>query len=270
MSEENKEEVSSEETETTVVENSKNTENVEEETAQENTSEETAEVNLVQFEKISKKAILGKKVGMTQIWDENDKVIPVTVVHAPANVVSQIKTLEKDGYCAIQIAAQTTKEQRLSKSEKGHLIKANAGFKKTLTEIRLPSNTAETDGVELGQVINVEAFSVGDSVDVVGTSKGHGFSGGMKRHNFSGQNATHGNHRAHRKPGSIGACATPARVFKGKKMAGQYGNVRVTVQNLEVVGVDLEKEVLLIKGAIPGVKGSNVTVQQAVKFRVKA
>ena len=189
------------------------------------------------------KGILGRKLGMTQIWDENNRVVPVTVIEAGPCRVVQLKTPERDGYAAVQFAFGATKPQRLTKAEAGHLGKADVPPSRHLAELR---------------------------VDVTGISKGRGFSGVMKRHNFSGQGASHGNHKKHRAPGSIGACATPARVFKGMRMAGQSGNSRVTTLNLEVVEGDAERNLLLVKGSVPGPNGGLVFVRNATKSGVHA
>src|SRR3954462_916293 len=212
------------------------------------------------------KGILGRKLGMTQVWDEENRVVPVTVIQAGPCRVVQLKTPERDGYAAVQLAFGETKAQRLTKPELGHLKAANADPTKYLAELR----GADLAGFELGQVLKADLFAKGDLVDITGISKGHGFAGVMKRHNFSGQGASHGNHKKHRAPGSIGACATPARVFKGMKMAGQFGNVKTTTLNLEVVQGDAERDLLLIRGAVPGPSGGIVFVRNAVKSGVKA
>jgi large subunit ribosomal protein L3 len=203
---------------------------------------------------------------MTQVFDEGNRIIPVTVIEAGPCRVVQIKTPERDGYAAVQLAFGETKAQRLSKPELGHLKAANADPTKYLAELRV----VDLAGFELGQILKADMFTAGERVDVTGISKGHGFAGVMKRHNFSGQGASHGNHKKHRAPGSIGACATPARVFKGMKMAGQMGNVRTTTLNLHVVEGDAERNLLLIRGAVPGPKGGIVFVRNAVKSGVKA
>ena len=210
---------------------------------------------------MSAKGILGRKLGMTQIWDDENRVVPVTVIEAGPCRVVQLKTPERDGYSAVQLAFGDTKPQRLSKPELGHLKKANAPAQRHLAELRVD----DLSGFEVGQVIGADVFGAGERVDVTGISKGKGFTGAMLRHNFKGQGASHGNHKKHRSPGSIGACATPARVFKGMKMAGQYGNERITTQNLEVVEGDAERGILLIKGAVPGPNGSLVLVKNAAK-----
>src|SRR5436190_22349255 len=215
---------------------------------------------------MAQKGILGRKLGMTQIFDDANRVVPVTVVEAGPCRVVQIRTPERDGYAAVQLSFGTTKASRLSKAELGHLKGADAEPSKYLAELRVD----DLSGFEIGQVLKADVFEAGERVDVTGISKGHGFSGVMKRHNFQGQGASHGNHKKHRAPGAIGACATPARVFKGVRMAGQYGNTRVTTLNLEVVEGDAERNLLLIKGAVPGPSGGLVFVRNAVKSAVKS
>lgn len=207
------------------------------------------------------KGVLGTKLGMTQVWDENNKVIPVTVVQVSPNVITQIRTQDNDGYDAIQIAAGPIDPRKVTKPLKGHFEKAGVTPRRHITEIR----TSDASSYEVGQEINADVFEPGTVVDVVGTSKGKGTAGVMKRHNFSGVGASHGAHRNHRKPGSIGASATPSRVFKGMRMAGRMGNERVTVMNLKVHAVDTERNLLLIKGAVPGPKGRLVFVRTARK-----
>ena len=205
------------------------------------------------------KGILGKKIGMTQIFTEHGEVIPVTVVEAGPVVVTQIKTTENDGYTAIQVGFGDAKEKSLNKPQKGHLAAANV-LKKHLKEFRV-------DAVEeftVGQEIKADLFAAGELIDVTGISKGKGFQGPIKRHGQSRGPETHGS-RYHRRPGSMGACSYPGRVFKNKKLAGHMGSVKVTVQNLEVVRVDADKNFILVKGAIPGAKGSVVTIKEAVK-----
>ena len=205
------------------------------------------------------KGILGKKLGMTQIFTEEGIVVPVTVVEAGPNVVTQVKTVEKDGYNAIQVGFEDAKEKSLNKPQKGHLAAANV-LKKYLKEFRI-------DAVEeftVGQEIKADLFAAGEKIDVTGTSKGKGFQGPIKRHGQSRGPESHGS-RYHRRPGSMGACSFPGRVFKNKKLAGHMGSVKVTVQNLEVVRVDADKNLILVKGAIPGPKGSMVTIKEAVK-----
>ena len=212
------------------------------------------------------KGILGRKLGMTQIWDEQNRIVPVTVIEAGPCRVVQLKTPERDGYAAVQLAFGATKPQRLSKPELGHLKKADAPPSRHLAELRVD----DLSGFEVGQVLGADLFESGERVDVTGISKGKGFTGAMQRHNFKGQGASHGNHKKHRSPGSIGACATPARVFKGMKMAGQHGNTRITTLNLEVVEGDAERGLLLVKGAVPGPNGGLVFVRNAVKARARA
>ena len=207
------------------------------------------------------KGILGRKLGMTQAWDANNKMIPITVVEAGSNVITQIKNLETDGYTAIQVAFGAIDPRKVNKPDAGQFAKAGVTPRRFLAEIR----TADADSYSVGQELGVEVFEVGAVVDVVGTSKGKGFAGHMKRHGFSGVGASHGAHRNHRKPGSIGATTTPGRVFKGTRMAGRMGQDRVTTLNLTIHGVDAEKGLLLIKGAVPGSKGSLVFVRNAVK-----
>jgi large subunit ribosomal protein L3 len=207
------------------------------------------------------KGILGRKLGMTQVWDSENRVIPVTVIQAGPCRVVQLKTPERDGYSAVQIAFGAAKEHRLNKPELGHLKKSGAAPSKHLAEIRV----ADLSPYAVGQVIHADVFAAGELVDVTGISKGKGFAGAMQRHNFKGQGASHGNHKKHRAPGSIGACATPARVFKGMRMAGQYGNVRTTTLNLEVVEGDAERGLLLVKGAVPGPNGGLVFIRNAAK-----
>ncbi len=209
------------------------------------------------------KAIIGRKVGMTQLFTPEGKVIPVTVVEAGPCPVVQIKTIEKDGYCAVKLGFDETSEKRLSKPELGQFKKAGVAPQKVLREFRV-ENAAS---YEVGKTVTAETFKAGDHVDVVGTSKGHGFSGVIKRWNQRRLKETHGVGPVHREVGSMGANSTPSRVFKQKHMPGQYGHERVTVQNLEVVRVDAARNALLIKGAIPGPKGSIVTVCDSVKAK---
>jgi large subunit ribosomal protein L3 len=210
---------------------------------------------------MASKAIVGEKVGMTQVWDDQNRAIPVTVVRVtPARVV-QVKTPDKDGYSALQVTYGTQKAQRLSGGERGHFAKAGVDPGRKLVELRID----DTDGYTVGQELKVDLLTVGDKVDVTAVSKGKGFAGGMKRHNFKGMGASHGNHKHHRAPGSIGACATPARVFKGTKMAGHMGAEKVTTLNLEIVQADAERDLLLVKGAVPGPRGGLVIIRDAVK-----
>ena len=208
-----------------------------------------------------KKAILGKKLGMTQIFDNNGLVVPVTVVEAGPCYVSQVKTVNNDGYSAVQLAFGDVREQLINKPMLGALKKAEISAKKYLKEFKLDN----ADEYKLGDKITCEIFAEGDMVDVTGTSKGHGYSGTIAKWNFHRHRMSHGNGPVHRHVGSIGANTFPAKVFKGKKMAGRWGNEKVTVQNLKVVKVDADRNILLIKGAIPGVKGSLVSVKSAVK-----
>ena len=208
-----------------------------------------------------KKGLIGKKIGMTQIFDEAGKVIPVTVVEAGPCVVTQIKTMENDGYEAIQVGFGDVKVTRVNKPMKGHFDKADVAPKKTLKEFRLES----IDGIEVGNILKADTFEVGEIVDVKGTSKGHGTAGAIKRWNFSRLRMTHGTGPNHRHAGSLGACSSPSRVFKGKKMAGHYGHETVTVQNLKIAKIDVENNLIAIKGAIPGPKGGIVVIADAVK-----
>jgi large subunit ribosomal protein L3 len=207
------------------------------------------------------KGLLGTKLGMTQVWDENNKLVPVTVVEIAPNVVTQLRTPEVDGYSAVQLAYGQIDPRKANKPAAGHFEKAGVTPRRHLTEVR----TSDAGDYSLGQEIAVDIFTAGQLVDVVGTSKGKGFAGVMKRHNFKGVSSSHGSHRNHRKPGSIGASSTPSRVFKGMRMAGRMGGDRVTVLNLKVHAVDLEKGLLLVKGAVPGARGRIVFVRNAVK-----
>jgi large subunit ribosomal protein L3 len=207
------------------------------------------------------KAIVGSKLGMTQIWDDERNVVPVTVLQVePVRVVS-IKTPERDGYSALQVTFGQKKASKLSKPVAGQFAKADVEAGPRLVELRLD----DVSEYSVGQTLGVDILVEGGLIDVTAVSKGKGFAGGMKRHGFSGQRASHGAHRVHRAPGSIGACATPARVFKGQKMAGRTGGEKVTTLNLEVVRADVERNLLLIKGAVPGPKGGLVLVRNAVK-----
>jgi len=207
------------------------------------------------------RGLLGMKLGMTQVWDENNKLIPVTVIEISPNVVTQLRTQEVDGYSAVQIAYGQIDPRKVNKPLTGHVDKAGVTPRRHVTEVR----TADAAEYTLGQEIAVDIFEAGQKVDVVGTSKGKGFAGVMKRHNFKGVSASHGSHRNHRKPGSIGASSTPSRVFKGMRMAGRMGGDRVTAMNLKVQAVDLEKGLILVKGAVPGARGRIVFVRNAVK-----
>ena len=205
--------------------------------------------------------LIGRKVGMTRVFTEEGVSIPVTVVEVEANRVTQVKSLDTDGYAAIQVTAGTKKANRVTKPEAGHFAKAGVEAGRGLWEFRLENGEEFAVGAEL----TVELFNETKKVDVTGTSKGKGFQGAVKRWNFRTQDMTHGNSLSHRAPGSIGQCQTPGRVFKGKKMAGHMGAERVTTQNLEIVRVDAERNLLLIKGAVPGSTGGNVIVKPAVK-----
>jgi large subunit ribosomal protein L3 len=208
-----------------------------------------------------KRAIVGEKVGMTQVWDESQRSVAVTVVRvAPVRVV-QVKTPGADGYSAVQVTYGSRRPSTLNKPLTGHYAKARVDPGRGLVELRVD----DTSEFTVGQEIGVDIYSAGDKVDVTASSKGRGFTGGIERHNFSGQGASHGNHKHHRAPGSIGACATPARVFKGTRMAGRLGNERVTTLNLEVVSADAERNLLLLKGAVPGPRGGLVLIRDAVK-----
>ncbi|WP_071044916.1 50S ribosomal protein L3 [Microbacterium luteum] len=208
------------------------------------------------------KGLLGTKLGMTQVWDADGKLVPVTVIEVAPNVVTQVRSVEKDGYSAVQIAAGQIDPRKVNQPLTAHFEAAGVTPRRHLTEIR----TADAADYSLGQELTVDGvFASGQLVDVVGTSKGKGTAGVMKRHNFKGVSASHGAHRNHRKPGSIGASATPSRVFKGMRMAGRMGGERVTVLNLTVHAVDAEKGLLLVKGAVPGARGRTVYVRNAVK-----
>jgi large subunit ribosomal protein L3 len=208
------------------------------------------------------KAILGEKLGMTQIFDDESRVVPVTVIKAGPVHVVQIKRPETDGYSAIQIAFGAVKPSRVNEPAKGHFAAAGVEPARHLVEVRVD----DPDAYQVGQQITIaEVFEKGGVADVTGVSKGKGFQGVMKRHNFAGQGASHGNHKKHRAPGSIGACATPARVFKGTRMAGRMGGEKVTTLNLSVVEVDGERNLLMLRGAVPGPNGSLVLIREAVK-----
>ncbi|RIK11418.1 MAG: 50S ribosomal protein L3 [Acidobacteria bacterium] len=215
----------------------------------------------------TRKGILGEKLGMTQIFDaETARAVPVTVLRTSPCRVAQVRSPETDGYSAVQLAFGEVRPGRINKPEQGHLDAAGVQSARTLAEVR----TDDAAEYSLGQEITCSIFGPGDRVDVTATSKGKGFSGAMKRHNFKGLSASHGTHRVHRSPGAIGACATPARVFKGTRMAGQYGNARVTTLNLEVVEADAERGLLMVKGAVPGPAGGVVLVRSGVKSRKQA
>ena len=207
--------------------------------------------------------LVGRKCGMTRVFTDEGESIPVTVIEAQPNRITQVKTLENDGYRALQVTAGSKKPSRVSKPQAGHFARAKVEAGDLVSEFRLSDSDAAD--FEIGAEIRVELFAEGQKVDVIGTSIGKGFAGTVKRHNFSMQDATHGNSLSHRAPGSIGQNQTPGRVFKGKKMSGQMGNVRRTIQNLEVVRVDAERNLLLIKGAVPGHRGGRVFVRPAIK-----
>jgi large subunit ribosomal protein L3 len=208
------------------------------------------------------KGILGAKLGMTQVWD-NGKVVPVTVVQAGPCVVTQVRTKDLDGYSAVQLAYGAIDPRKVNKPEGGHFAKADVAPRRFLVELR----TTDASEYELGSAVTVEAFEPGQVIDVTGKTKGKGFAGVMKRHGFHGLRASHGVERKHRSPGSIGACATPGRVFKGLRMAGRMGGARYTVQNLRVQNIDVEQNLILVRGAIPGPKGSLVLLRTAAKAR---
>jgi len=207
------------------------------------------------------KGLLGTKLGMTQLWDENNRVVPVTVIAASTNVVTQVRTPEVDGYNAVQIGYGEIEGRKVNKPSAGHFAKAGLTPRRHLVELRTSAAAEYTVCQELA----VDTFAAGEEIDVTGTSKGKGFAGVMKRHGFAGVSASHGAHRNHRKPGSIGACATPGRVFRGQRMAGRMGNDTVTTQNITVHAVDTDKGLILLKGAVPGPKGGLVVLRSAAK-----
>ena len=211
------------------------------------------------------KSIVATKVGMTQVWDEDDHIVPVTVLRVQPCRVVQIKTQERDGYSALQVTYGQRDARKLTMPKAGHFAAAGVDPGETLVELRLDDVSA----YEVGQELAADVFAAGDLVDITGVSKGKGFAGVMKRHGFGGLPASHGAHRVHRKPGAIGACATPARVFKGQRMAGRMGNERVTTQNLVVVEADPEREIVLIRGSVPGPKQSTVLIKDASKKAVR-
>ncbi len=207
------------------------------------------------------KGLLGTKLGMTQLWDDDNRVVPVTVIAASTNVVTQVRLPETDGYNAVQVGFGEIAGRKVTKPRAGHFAKAGTTPRRHVVEIR----TSDASSYSVGQELGVDTFAAGDEIDVTGTSKGKGFAGTMKRHGFSGVGASHGAHRNHRKPGSIGACATPGRVFKGVRMAGRMGTDTVTTQNLTVHAVDTDKGLILVKGAVPGPKGGLVVLRTAAK-----
>ena len=210
---------------------------------------------------INKKGILGEKLGMTQVWDENNRVVPVTVVKAGPCVVTQVRTPENDGYSGVQIAFGQIDPRKVTQPMLGHFAKAGVTPRRHLLELRFD----DASDYALGQELGADTFEAGSNIDVTGVTKGKGFAGNMKRHGFSGVSASHGAHKNHRKPGSIGACATPGRVFKGVRMSGRMGGITQTTQNLKVHAVDTEKGLILVKGAIPGPTGSVVLLRSAAK-----
>ena len=207
------------------------------------------------------KGLLGTKLGMTQAWDENNRIVPLTVIAASTNVVTQVRGPETDGYNAIQVGFGEIEGRKVNKPATGHFAAAGVTPRRHVAEIR----TSDAASYTVGQELTPELFAAGDEIDVTGTSKGKGFAGTMKRHGFSGVGASHGAHRNHRKPGSIGACATPGRVFKGTRMSGRMGNDTVTTQNVTVHAVDAEKGLILLKGAVPGPRGGLVVIRSAAK-----
>ena len=207
------------------------------------------------------KGVLGEKLGMTQVWDDENRLVPVTVIQAGPCVVTQVRTDETDGYQAVQIAYGAIDPRKVNQPEGGHFAKAGVTPRRYSVELR----TADAADYSLGQELTVETFAAGEKIDVTATTKGKGFAGVMKRHGFAGVSASHGAHRNHRKPGSIGGCATPGRVFKGMRMAGRMGGVRQTTQNVTVHAVDVEKGLILLKGAVPGPKGGLVVLRTAAK-----
>jgi large subunit ribosomal protein L3 len=210
---------------------------------------------------INKKGILGEKLGMTQVWDENNRVVPVTVVKAGPCVVTQVRTPENDGYSGVQIAFGQIDPRKVTQPMLGHFAKAGVTPRRHLLELRFD----DASDYALGQELGADTFEAGSNIDVTGVTKGKGFAGTMKRHGFHGVSASHGAHKNHRKPGSIGACATPGRVFKGVRMSGRMGGITQTTQNLTVHAVDTEKGLILVKGAIPGPTGSVVLLRSAAK-----
>jgi large subunit ribosomal protein L3 len=210
---------------------------------------------------INKKGILGEKLGMTQVWDENNRVVPVTVVKAGPCVVTQVRTPENDGYSGVQIAFGQIDPRKVTQPMLGHFAKAGVTPRRHILELRFD----DASDYALGQELGADTFEAGSNIDVTGVTKGKGFAGTMKRHGFHGVSASHGAHKNHRKPGSIGACATPGRVFKGVRMSGRMGGITQTTQNLKVHAVDAEKGLILVKGAIPGPTGSVVLLRSAAK-----
>lgn len=214
--------------------------------------------------------LVGRKCGMTRVFTDDGASVPVTVIEVEPNRITQVKSVETDGYEAIQVTVGSRRASRVGKPAAGHYAKANAEAGRCLVELRSKNSLSSDEVFEVGAELTVSAFEPGQKVDVTGISKGKGFQGGVKRWNFRMQDATHGNSLSHRAPGSIGQCQTPGRVFKGKKMAGHMGAEKVTVQNLEVVRIDVERNLLLIKGAVPGAPGGDVVIRPAVKLASKA
>jgi large subunit ribosomal protein L3 len=212
------------------------------------------------------KGLLGTKLGMTQTWDDNNRIVPLTVVAAATNVITQVRKPETDGYNAIQVGYGEIDGRKVTKPEAGHFAKAGVTPRRHIVEIR----TADAASYEVGQELSPELFAAGEAIDVTGTSKGKGFAGVMKRHGFHGVSSSHGAHKNHRKPGSIGACATPGRVFKGMRMSGRMGSDTVTTQNVTVHAVDVERGLILLKGAVPGPKGGLVVLRSAAKKEASA
>ena len=210
---------------------------------------------------MANKAVVGVKVGMTQVWDEDNRVLPVTVLRVTPNRVVQIKTTERDGYTALQVTFGNRDAAKLNRPEAGHFAAGGVDAGDRLVELRLD----DVDGYEVGQNITVESLAEVGHADVTAVSKGKGFAGVMKRHGFKGQRASHGAHKVHRKPGAIGQCATPSRVFKGKRMPGRMGNQKTTTLNLEIVQADVERDLLLVRGSVPGPRGATVLIRNAVK-----
>jgi large subunit ribosomal protein L3 len=210
---------------------------------------------------VATKAIVGEKVGMTQVWDDQHRAVPVTVLRVAPMRVVQVKTTEREGYSALQVTWGVRRAGTLNKPEQGHFDTAGVEAGRHLVELRID----DASGFEVGQQLTADILVAGERVDVIAVSKGKGFTGAMKRHNFKGQGASHGNHKKHRSPGSIGACATPARVFRGTKMAGRMGGHQVTSLNLEVVQADPDKELILVRGAVPGPRGGMVVLRDTVK-----
>lgn len=215
---------------------------------------------------MASKAIVGEKVGMTQVWDEDNRIVPVTVLKVTPCRVVQVKTPDTDGYSALQVTFGNRSADKLNQPQAGHFAKAGVDPGRKLVELRLD----DVSDYRVGQEIGVDVLAQGELVDVTSVSKGKGFAGAMKRHNFKGQRASHGAHKVHRKPGSVGQCATPSRVFKGKKMPGRMGAEKVTTLNLEVVRADLENHLLLVRGSVPGPRGATVVIRNAVKAAAPA